>query len=72
MSEMADRNGADLAMASQFGHLAPEDHLAAVQSCSGCTCPEACDRFLKTDEKGIPDYCRNADLIRNLAGLTPD
>lgn len=72
MSSMADKNGADLEVASQSGHLLPDEYRAAVQSCSGCACPDACDTFLQGSESGIPGYCRNSTLIRQLADIAPD
>ncbi|MEM8804104.1 MAG: DUF6455 family protein [Pseudomonadota bacterium] len=69
MSQMAEKNGADLDLAMQSGHLIPEDYVAAAQSCTGCACGNACDQFLREDETGFPSYCRNADLLRRLAGL---
>lgn len=67
VARMAEKNGADVAVAMQSGRLSPEDHVAAVQSCTGCACGDACDQFLKGEENGFPSYCRNVDLLRQLS-----
>jgi hypothetical protein len=70
MSQMADKNGADLDLAMQSGDLLPDDYVAAAYSCTGCACGDACDQFLnKKEETGFPSYCRNSDMLRRLAGL---
>ena len=68
MDRMADRNGADLDLALQSGRITPEKLRAAILSCTACTNPEDCEHRLETGEEGVPDYCRNADLIKRVAG----
>ena len=72
VSLMAEKNGADLTVATQSGFLLPEDYRDAIHACSGCSQPDTCDQFLSRDEDGTPDYCRNTALIRRLAEVTPD
>lgn len=67
MRRMADRNGADLDLALQSAIVSPGELRAAVLSCTGCTQPEDCEGRLARGENGVPDYCRNADLIRSVA-----
>ncbi len=71
-SRMADRNGADLDLALQSGLTSPESLRAGVLSCTGCTGPERCESLLDHGVEGIPAFCRNADMIRAIAGrMTP-
>ena len=67
MDRMADRNGADLDLALQSGAVSPGEVRAAVLACTGCTDPENCEDRLDAGVPGLPDYCRNADMIRSLA-----
>lgn len=69
MSRMADRNGADLDVAVMTGALSPEELSDAALSCLACTNPEDCAGRLEAGEEGIPEYCRNAALIRSVAQL---
>lgn len=69
MRRMADRNGADLDLALQSAIVSPGEVRAAVLSCTGCTQPEACEARLDQGEPGVPDYCRNADMIRSVATI---
>ena len=69
MDRMADRNGADLDLALQSGAVTPGEVRAAVLSCTGCTDPEDCGHRVDAGVPGLPDYCRNADMIRSLAGV---
>ena len=70
MRRMADRNGADLDLALQTAIVSPGELRAAVLSCTGCTQPEDCARRVDHGEDGLPDYCRNADMIRSIAEVT--
>lgn len=72
MTRMADRNGADVSLAEQIGLVAPEEIFAATQACTGCTAVENCETHLETGARGMPDYCRNQDLIRRLFGELSD
>lgn len=66
---MADRNGADLDLALQCGIISPGEVQSAVLSCTGCLQPGPCSDHLERDAKGIPEGCRNARLVRELADL---
>lgn len=67
MTTMADRNGADLSLAEQVGLVAPEEVFAAAQSCMGCGSVVACESHLSTGDAGLPNYCRNTEMIRRIA-----
>lgn len=69
MHRMADRNGADLDLALQSGIVSPGEIRAAVLSCTGCTQPEECQAHLDAGEDGLPDYCRNADMIGQVSSV---
>ncbi|MDJ1015338.1 MAG: DUF6455 family protein [Paracoccaceae bacterium] len=71
VERMADRNGVDLELALQSGALNPGELQAAVLSCAGCAAPEDCETRLDRGDHGIPGYCRNADMLRSLAGIMP-
>lgn len=68
MTRMADRNGADVLLAAQIGLVTPEELFAATQSCTSCSAVEACETHLDAGDAGLPDYCRNKDMILRLAG----
>ena len=61
------RNGADLDLAMQMGALTPGEYRGAVLNCTGCTDPDGCEAQMDRGEPGLPDYCRNADMIGSLA-----
>lgn len=67
MTTMAERNGADLFLAEQIGLVSPEEVFAATQSCLGCGAVEACESQLSSGDAGLPNYCRNDDMIRRIA-----
>ena len=67
MTRMASQNEADLPLAEAVGLISPEDLFEAVQSCTGCAGVSACEEVLETGEPGLPDYCRNASMIRRIA-----
>ena len=69
MRRMADRNGADLDLALQTGMVSPGELRDAVLACTGCTDPEACEERLTRGDSGLPEYCRNADMITSISGL---
>lgn len=71
MTQMADRNGADLDLALQMGVLSEGEVQAATHACLGCTEPEACADHLMSQTPGIPGYCRNTAMINRVQGLMP-
>ena len=66
---MAGRAGVDLDLAQQCGAVAPGEVRAAVHACLGCLHPGDCAARLDTGTPGVPDYCRNADMLDDLARL---
>lgn len=72
MTRMADRNGADVHLAEQVGLVTPEEIFTATQSCTGCGAVEDCETHLESDVEGFPDYCRNKEMLRRLAGDMED
>lgn len=68
MSRMADLNGADLALAEQVGLITSEEKFDATLACTGCAAVPDCQERLDADTPGMPDYCRNTEMIRRLAG----
>lgn len=77
MSRLADRNSADLELALQSGVIAPEEYRSAVFKCSSCTNPEACEARLDAGDSGIPEFCRNTQMLERAADrlggmVTPD
>lgn len=71
MTRMADANGADLDLAMQTGSLSPESYEAAVHNCTGCSDPDGCKSFLRDERSGLPNFCRNQDLILRLSEDAP-
>lgn len=72
MTRMADRNGADVFLAEQVGLVSPEEVYDATLACTGCAAVETCETHLDAGAPGIPDYCRNGEMIRRLAGEMDD
>lgn len=72
MKRMADRNGADLMLAEQIGVVSPEKLYTATQACTGCSAVADCETHLETGQSGMPDYCRNRDMIERIAGEMRD
>lgn len=68
MRRMAEANGVDLDLAQQEGSFSPDEYLASVLACTGCSDPGACENHLRDGRSGFPDMCRNSDTIRRLAG----
>jgi len=68
MGQMADRLGVDLDEAELRGDLPPEKRDGMVLSCTNCTSPEACSKWLADHEKAedAPAYCRNGALLKGL------
>lgn len=67
MTTMAERNGADLVLAEQVGLVSPEEIFEATQACTGCGAVSACESHLSTGDAGLPNYCRNSEMIRRIA-----
>lgn len=69
VDRMATSQGVDLEESMMAGHLTPGDLGDAVLACTGCAAPEACEHWLAAHEGGesAPDYCRNSDLLADLA-----
>lgn len=69
VDRMASARGVDLEEAALRGRITPGEISDAVLSCTACTHPEDCQRWLDsgTDPEGAaPEYCRNADLFTDL------
>ena len=69
MTRMAARNGADVDLALMTGALEPGDLHEGAFRCMGCHKVSDCEQRLDADTPGIPDYCRNADMIEELRTL---
>lgn len=71
MGRMADRLGTDLDEAELRGALTPSERDAMVLSCTNCTSPEDCRKWLDTHDSAeeAPGYCRNASKIKDLSNL---
>jgi len=69
MGQMARRLGADLDEAELRGDLPPEERSDMVLSCTGCSDPEGCQKWLAENPSAdaAPGYCRNADRLADLA-----
>lgn len=71
VEHMADALGVDIVESMMQGVLTPEELDAAVLRCTGCTSPQDCEDWLETRNGPVdetPDYCRNAQLLRDLRG----
>lgn len=68
MGQMADRLGVDLDEAELRGDLPPEQRSDMVLSCTNCTSPEDCSKWLESHDKSdvTPEYCRNGALLKDL------
>ncbi|MGI3184398.1 DUF6455 family protein [Nioella aestuarii] len=68
MGRMADRLGVDLDEAELRGDLPPEQRSDMVLSCTNCTSPEECGKWLESHDKAedAPTYCRNGELLKAL------
>lgn len=66
---MADRNGADLDLAVMVGAVTEGEVHDATLACTACTSPGCCEALLDDGVTGIPSFCRNKDMIRDLAEL---
>lgn len=65
---MADRQGVDLQELILRSELSEDRFEQAVDSCLGCTAPDACKCLLDSagSQLNLPDYCRNGDLFDEL------
>ena len=70
MGRMADRLGVDLDEAELRGDLPPQERSDMVLSCTNCTSPEECGKWLESHDKAecTPSYCRNGELLKALRG----
>lgn len=66
---MAGRNGADLDLALMCNAVTPGEVQTAVHLCAGCLHPDDCERRIRDDVEGVPDYCRNAAMIGEVRSL---
>ena len=69
MTRMATKLGADLDDAELRGDLPPEMRAEMLTACTGCADPQNCARWLeRTAEAEVaPEYCRNRDILHDLA-----
>lgn len=69
MDRMARTLGADLDAAELRGDLPPEERFSMLLSCTGCSDPRGCSKWLNdhTVAEAAPGYCRNGDRIADLA-----
>jgi Family of unknown function (DUF6455) len=71
VDRMASALGLDLEEAGMRGDLPASEVTDAVLRCTGCTDPDACERWLDDHPQGAaatPGHCRNSDLFRQLKG----
>lgn len=69
VDRMADTVGVDLEEMILRAQLQISTLGDAVLSCTGCTAPGACKKWLAAQESVVeraPDYCRNGDLFETL------
>lgn len=66
MTRMAERNGADITLAGQVGLIGPEEVYDASLACTGCSAVAACEEHLDQGAPGLPEFCRNQEMIRRL------
>ena len=70
MDRMATRNGADLDLARQSGAVSGSELVEALVQCLGCSDAGDCESRLDRGAGGVPEYCRNADLIARVEAMT--
>lgn len=71
VERMAGTLGVDLDAAMMAGRWTPDDLLATVARCLGCTDPDECRGWLDDNSTGAaepPRYCRNKDILETLRG----
>lgn len=68
VDRMADALGVDLEEEALRGHLTIGEIDDAVLRCTGCSNPDACERWLGTGPQASepPGFCRNAKLLDDL------
>ncbi|MEM9580347.1 MAG: DUF6455 family protein [Pseudomonadota bacterium] len=69
VDRMASANGIDLEESALRGDVTPGEISDAVVSCTNCTNPEDCGKWLDTqaqDANTPPGYCRNTALFDRL------
>jgi len=69
VDRMANTLGLDLEEVMMEGRMTFDQLGDAVLSCTGCTQPEACGRWLDAQTETVhdtPGYCRNSDLFDRL------
>jgi hypothetical protein len=70
VDDMAGALGVDLEDAMLEGRMSMDQLSDAVLSCTGCSNPEHCAKWLTTQTgqaEATPDYCRNSDMLSRLA-----
>lgn len=71
VDHMADALGLDLDDKMMQGALTPEELSDAVLRCTLCSSPDQCETWVDSHARpqpDTPDYCRNAQLFRDLRG----
>ena len=74
VDRMATARGVDLEEAAMRAHLLPSDLSEMVLRCAGCSNIDECEKWLEAQVGAVsetPRYCRNSDLIKDLAALSP-
>ncbi len=69
VDDMGEALGVDLEEKVLRGDLTPDTLVDAVLSCTNCTDPEACRKWLDTQQgtaATTPGYCRNTELLEGL------
>lgn len=71
VDRMAGRLGVDLEQAMMEGRLSVDQLGDAVLSCTGCSQPDTCERWLAlfadAPAAAAPGYCRNGEMLGALA-----
>lgn len=68
---MADLVGIDLEEAVLAGRINFDEIADAVLRCTGCVKVEDCEALVSLGSvTEVPGYCRNADLFRDLGGVS--
>jgi hypothetical protein len=70
VDQMAGQLGLDLEEEVLRGNLRPDEVPDLVLSCTNCTNPDDCERWLAENDgaQATPSYCRNAKLFAQLSG----
>lgn len=74
VDRMANALGLDLEEAIQSGQLRIDSLGEAVLSCTGCSNPEGCERWLEMQTgraKDAPGICRNVQMFTDLKAGRP-